>query len=1128
MGGSGAVMERGSGPTASSSPHRRVPVGIDGPVRLPLTAAECARLGRSEAVLELQRSAGNQAVARMLQRSGGSALPASSAAHRVLGARAAGVRVHRGGTAGLAVPDGSLAVTDGYDIAVASDAPAFDTLEGDLLLTHESVHVAQQTGDTSSDVLTHDAAETQADDAAVGALTRGTAPAVGRARGSQRFEASKHQGSLTLAMKNAGFSDKEQQEAYFANWCRDLSQFLVPTVDTIIGTQAATSLVQLLSQYKFGRAVSPAQLGMYDPTQHIDNPAGQINADLIQKSGAPIAVAGRGAYQTPAADLSAANIAASFNVDASGVPAYIDKSKQYIKAEAAAALEQGRTAEGLAHVGNFSHTVEDLFAHSNWVEAAVGQMLDANPALLGPAVAKQVAERRAKGQPPVETYAAEVKGKGNKMRPVLMTGTFSGGAAGHDTMISIKSELQNMVAEASPFKDKQSSQKYWVLGLEILDHIDKAGQKRELGPIFAAHIEQIMANAGKALTGATGDLVGSARKVGDKVGLGDVAAAGARLLNWGANKAVEVGSEAWQAVLKDAVVTATNFFGQHVSLAKIATYVQHGEEQLEKGWHYLKEAVKKLPEAVRNLILPQLAKAEKAFKDALNKMLTAAWNKGVQTLMDAVDGAMKKIDPAESPVYRKLEVMKFEELPKLRQKLIDIIREVAPINGKPVLDALLAIDQIKDSRERAAAMLQFVAKPDLADLLESMHGADKNALMGVTGDLSETAERIKQLDNLPDWAKAGASHSQLAKDHADSPMFGLAFKLANDADSRIIGLVKRYWDEHRQKGPAPDLAGGFTKTPPKEDEFELGIDKDAMDKDRQNNFLKRRDEAEGILALGHGEKLPGKELVEVGRKLWDIQVAVAKDVPAVGKALDELVALLNKNSTGELILKQATVVRHLAKQYLETKADKDLQTQLDKIPPAVDSIRALLAKRTEGHCHGAETADEHMNHQGMCGSNEPPEKHEAHAGVCEPGESVDKHRKHAGTACKGETLSEHKAHAGAPCPGETDEQHLRHAHKDDASRTEAHFNEQIGMLDKHRGKGKREEISSKASAADERVAAAKSTKDKLDATIDQIFGHPYDTTWWHAPVQSYIKAHAEILAQGVLDRNSGKAHSHGH
>jgi len=227
----------------------------------------------------------NAAVARAAAGPGsglGTNLPSNAhAALRALGAQAAAVRLHTGSAADakLAMKPSALAVTEHTDIYLGRDAPALDTRGGELLLAHEAAHVRQQTA--AGPTVSREAAEAQADRAAVAASIGAPIPALSAAEGPMYFEAKWHQASLTGAMKDLGFSDKEGQAAYFGNWCRDLSQALVPIARDTVGPQAAFQLVNLLAMYKFGHGVTPQQLGTYDPRQHIDNPAGTTDRDVL-------------------------------------------------------------------------------------------------------------------------------------------------------------------------------------------------------------------------------------------------------------------------------------------------------------------------------------------------------------------------------------------------------------------------------------------------------------------------------------------------------------------------------------------------------------------------------------------------------------------------------------------------------------------------------------------------------------------------------------------------------------------------------------------------------------------------------------------------------------------------------
>src|SRR5438445_12307518 len=80
------------------------------------------------------------------------------------------------------------------------------------------------------------------------------------------------------------------------------------------------------------------------------------------------------------------------------------------------------------HFGNGLHTVEDYFAHSNWVEIAVGSLIKNGKLKLDfstgtdvdTALQKDQEERSAKGLDPVATLAGKTEGR----RPILTTGTY--------------------------------------------------------------------------------------------------------------------------------------------------------------------------------------------------------------------------------------------------------------------------------------------------------------------------------------------------------------------------------------------------------------------------------------------------------------------------------------------------------------------------------------------------------------------------------------------------------------------------------------------------------------------------------------------------------------------------------
>lgn len=1049
---------------AAAEPRRRT----RGPVDEHRPSPEPEPAPKGDFVLRLQTVAGNAAVSRLVApRSGAGLPPGATAARNLLGPRAAEVRIHAGPEAAAAA-GGALAMTDGHDIHLGAQAPEPESPGGRLLLAHEAAHVLQQAA--GGPAIGRDRAEEQADAAAVAAMGGRAIPRLDPATGPQFFEAPKHQASLTLAMSRAGFSDAEQEAAYIANWCRDVSQAFVPIAQKTLGLNGTLTLLQIMSQMKFGRVVSFDELGTYDPVSHIDSPAGQIPADFIAPGNealANMAAAGRGS-PTPVdpSAYSPENIAAEYKVDDSGVPAYINKSRDYAKKEAGLALDKGRTGGGLFHIGNFSHTVEDLFAHSNWVEAAVGMLITQGQIELPEDVAHDVEHRAEEGRPPVETYAAEVTSVAGGVRPVLMTGTFSGGSAGHDTLISIKAEVQNILGELNPF-DEGSDDKWWALAVEVLERAEESAEVGDLGDLFADHVGEILKNVGSIVTGATGGLRERAGSIENET-LRDIASGAADLLNRGAHAATELGQEAWDGAIRAAVASAAQSIGENISLVEAALYVKRGIGAIGGAWEGLKKAVEKLPEAIKGWILPKLVEAEKAFKKAVKKLVEAVWKKAVDTLVDALEGAVSKIDPAESNVGRKLEKMKTEELPKLRETLIRTIRAVAP--GEAGEKAIAALPPTSD----AEALIALASSPAFAATLESLSKADRAALAAAAADVSEMATRIRQLDNVPDWVKAGASHSQIAKDHADSPFFGAAFAMANAADEKLVNLVMTYWREHGDTGPAPGLEGSFAR--PEEDEEEAGfwsrftIDRGAMERERQKKFLETRELGERILREGHAETLPVRALLEAADALWKVQ----EERPVLGRILAGVIKLARKRDVGRELIAAVQAARA----ELGRTGDAELQAILDRHPEVIAQAQAILTT-LEALALGAPAGDEHEEHEEM-----PPPRTEIH--FQEQIDRIDKMR--------GET--------GARLAAEGTSGHARALSEDPARAA--------------------------TSVLDTKVAEAGGTRETLMAEIDRIMGHPYDTDWWRPVLIPWAKANAAILAQAIRDRNAGDAHSHAH
>ncbi|MGZ8649843.1 MAG: HET-C-related protein [Solirubrobacteraceae bacterium] len=278
--------------------------------------------------------------------------------------------------------------------------------------------------------------------------------AVGRAlapkRMLQRFEAPVHEAAerhgLTLdAAGNVaagGLTNEEASAVYMGNWMRDLNQVFVPLITGILPPDVVFSMLAYIGAKKFGRTFTSEQFGYYIPAEHIDSPAGLTKQDdllpgppKVNEPVVPGAKARDAPYVTPQLDPEPWAADQPFAADQTGTMRYIRRTNEHVEKRLELAARRGRNPEGMMHFGAALHAVEDLFAHSNYVEIALSDLLSKEKDLL------PGAERA------VFTFskAQKVEGRDGE-RPILMTGSFTGA----DTKISLTSEITKFMQEPLP------------------------------------------------------------------------------------------------------------------------------------------------------------------------------------------------------------------------------------------------------------------------------------------------------------------------------------------------------------------------------------------------------------------------------------------------------------------------------------------------------------------------------------------------------------------------------------------------------------------------------------------------------------------------------------------------------
>jgi hypothetical protein len=341
----------------------------------------------------------------------------------------ADVRVHTDAVAAHSAAElRALAYTAGRSIAFAEGRYEPASPAGKRLLAHELAHVVQQRGIASA-----------------------TPPI-------QRFEAPLHESNERVglvdepdaSLQDRALSNEEASASDFGNWMRDVNQVFVPLVQGLLPDDLVFSMISYIAATKFGRRLTPEQFGYYIPAEHLDSPAGLVAADDLRPGQPDIPIANTASHaparpeqfitpQDPVGPESTVLGASIFDVDQAGVIAYLRRSNLHVERRLELAVQSGRNPEGFMHLGAALHSIEDLFAHSNWIEIAVNRVLETHPELLpqlhGP-------DRHAFTLGPSVT----LPGKQKRPRPVLLTGSFTS----TDTQVSITSEVVNFLDKPLP------------------------------------------------------------------------------------------------------------------------------------------------------------------------------------------------------------------------------------------------------------------------------------------------------------------------------------------------------------------------------------------------------------------------------------------------------------------------------------------------------------------------------------------------------------------------------------------------------------------------------------------------------------------------------------------------------
>lgn len=874
----------------------------------------------------------------------------------------------------------------------------------------------------------------------------------------QRFEAAHHEhverGALTGPTDaGPGFSDQEVTDTYFGNWSRDFSQaFSNNPIVGVLGRELLFEVLNALAMMKFGRQLDEADFGIYSPREHIDNPAGQINADLL--TGTPLRPQPGG----PDEDISSeAAIDELFTVNEAGLPAYLGRSMQYIEEELSTAADLGRNREGLMHLGNGLHTVEDLFAHSNWIEIALGRMWQDNELhqYLDPQLQQELSQRDGEV---VETFTPRT----SEGRPILTTGTFTT----TDTLISLGEALSAFLYEFDPFSASNPARTQATMEMILGRYQEQAGEGTA-GPLVARAVGNIGQALGPRLAQQAERAV-AGEQPDEDASLFDRAISGARGL---AGAAVGAGVGALGGIASSdlaewVVSTATNRFGQ-LPLVEAYRFTIKANNRVDAFFTDLDRRLQRVPGYPA--IKAWLEQQKDAMREALKPPITAA----VRFVGELVQGAFSEMTVQSTNIEEQIRGL-------LNRRALDVYDATAP--------------------ENRAALL---GNPEF---------------MQLAAFSDEQLERFRAMVSTPEYVRAGPSHSQIAKDHADSPFFGTAAALAMEANRLIRDRLVAVWDAEGNNTPyGQDIAATLPPAlvrrlpPPTTPESDWTRDQrrameEAAELSPQFRDLARRREGEYLAehgafpeaeehhgvdaaqaALVSGLRGAGTTAQQLPRTLHAVADRVASAAPDAARELRRLAARIPAGMEG-----LADEVEHLHdSQELRQMAERlrVLAREKEGLIAEVQRVLRSVAERVEAADPGLDDAADRLR---------------GAADVAAPT------LRSVGRALRG-AAEQVASSIPESMAGER----------------------QMSMLAGARERGQATgEWSGELSASHGRGAGGGAISPERQALFDEVrrlMSHPYDSDWWRNTMTEWAGSNRERLSEYIRSRNAGRMHHrHGH
>ena len=888
----------------------------------------------------------------------------------------------------------------------------------------------------------------------------------------QRFEAQHHEHVERAALTgggSAGFTDAEATATYFGNWSRDLSQaFSHNPVVEAFGKEMVFEILNVIAMQKFGRALSPRDFGIYSAREHIDSPAGQTNYDLL-RGAQERRFAQFGDDQQPQnaeEDISSPQaVAELYAVNDAGLPAYLGRSIQYVEEEFTQAADLGRTQDGLMHFGNGLHTCEDLYAHSNYIEIAVGKLIQDRAIPLPPRAKQEVRERTNPSDPaqaldPIENFAATTTGG----RPIIVTGTFTA----TDTLISLSEAITAFMSEFDPFAAGNQARSEQTMTL-ILGRYEELASSGGLDAV----IRSFMSSFGTALQERLGRMLREAvagEAPAANASIFDRAIASGRRLaasaaGAGLNLAGNLMNADW---VQGAISAGATALGQ-LPLVEGYRFLMDKKNRISDWFKGLDQQLRRYPfyQALRSYV----AEMKTALKDAIRPVIQAAVGFVGQLLQKAFAQSTAASTNINEQIRSQIEAKVQDE---------DARNQI--LNASPEIQRQL----INDPRWRARAQLS-------------------------ASDL----ERLRQMIMSPDYVRAGPSHSQIGKDHADSPFFGTAASLAIVADREIRNRMIRVWQSEGRNEVV--LTGEYGSEIPDDirgRRAPAGTHRDEMTPEQSQ----AEDEAAGaayhyreIRSREEGEQLEREGALEEGEH--DHGVVDAYETAA--RTVRQTAAVLEQQADN-LVLLAAQIENRApeAARQLRQLAE-ELPAGIDEILHQADHVMTMIgAQQLRAQMRRLAAAKDAMVSRVQSVLTSVAATIESYAPDVARGL-----RQAAGVVGPILPIIGHALRQIAD--GILERAHVRirtHEQIETIHNTKVATQEWSPTLAASHGKG--------AMANGQRQAVSPQRQALFDFVRQQIFAHPYDSDWWRPTLINWCRNNQERLADYIHARNDEQMHHH--